>query len=831
MTQYVVGLEQVDASEVGLVGGKGANLGELLHLDDVRVPGGFCVTTEAYRHVVSPLIEGLLAELAGAADADTDRELGAALRSAIEALMLPGELVAAIRDAVAQRPAGLWAVRSSATAEDLPTASFAGQQDTYLEIPASDVVAHVARCWASLFTDRAVAYRRQQHLDHRTVSMAVVVQEMVDARASGVMFTSDPVTSNRTVARVEAVAGLGESLVSGQLDPESYEVRGDQVSVTAAPGARVLSDADVVRLVQLGRRLEAHFGRPQDVEWCLDEDGVQIVQSRPITTLFPVPASGDGGHRVYLSTGHQQMMTDAMKPLGLSFWRMTTPAPVTVAGGRLYVDATPRLASPAGAAFVEMMRRSDPLTADAIDTLLDRGFLPRPEATAAAPAAEPAEPEPADPDLVTGLIRQSEDSVARAARQIEGLRGEALLAFIETDMAELRRLLFDPRGHAAFMAAMEATWWLNEHLETWLGERSAADVLTYSVDHNITSEMGLALLDVADVVRSHPEVVAYLEDVRDDGFLIGLGAVPGGSAARAAIEGWLALYGMRCVGEIDITRPRWAEHPSALVPLILANVRGFGPGAASRRFDEGRRQALAWADELLSRLRGLPDGEQKVRRTALRIDLVRTYIGYREYPKYAMIARYFVYKRALLAEAARLVDAGVLDDPEDIFFLSFGELRDVVRTQSADRQLIGSRRVDFRRYETLTPPRVITSDGEVFAGSYRRDDVPEGSLVGLAVSAGTVEGRARVVLDMSDADLEPGDILVTTSTDPSWTPLFVAVAGLVTEVGGTMTHGAVIAREYGLPAVVGVPDATKLISDGRRIRVHGSEGFVELLDD
>jgi phosphoenolpyruvate synthase/pyruvate phosphate dikinase len=195
-----------------------------------------------------------------------------------------------------------------------------------------------------------------------------------------------------------------------------------------------------------------------------------------------------------------------------------------------------------------------------------------------------------------------------------------------------------------------------------------------------------------------------------------------------------------------------------------------------------------------------------------------------------MVSRYFVYKQALLEEAERLVRAHVIREKEDIFYLSFEELHDLVRTNGVDEQLIRERKEAFRSYQTLTPPRVLTSDGEAVGGAYRRDDdLPSGAVVGLAVSAGTIEGRARVILDIAEADLEPGDILVTAYTDPSWTPLFVAIKGLVTEVGGLMTHGAVIAREYGLPAVVGVEDATRLIQDGQRIRVHGSDGYVEIL--
>jgi pyruvate,water dikinase len=378
------------------------------------------------------------------------------------------------------------------------------------------------------------------------------------------------------------------------------------------------------------------------------------------------------------------------------------------------------------------------------------------------------------------------------------------------------------------MAAMDATWWLNERLEAWLGEKSAADKLSQSVPHNVTSEMGLALLDVADVIRPHPELVAFLERA-DDGFLEELERFEGGEEASTAIAAFLDRYGMRCAGEVDITRLRWSEQPATLVPLILSNVANFAPGESERRFERGLREAEERERELLERLRALPDGKRKARETKLRIDVVRAYTGYREYPKYGMVSRYFIYKQALMREAARLVEAGVLRQPEDCFYLSFDEFHEVARTQQVDEEMIRERRDAFRAYAALTPPRVLTSDGECLYGSHRRDDVPAGALVGLPVSAGTVEGRARVVLDLADADLEAGDILVTAYTDPSWTPAFVAVRGLVTEVGGGMTHGAVIAREYGLPAVVGVDHATRRIVDGQRIRVHGTEGYVEIL--
>jgi pyruvate,water dikinase len=478
------------------------------------------------------------------------------------------------------------------------------------------------------------------------------------------------------------------------------------------------------------------------------------------------------------------------------------------------------------------LERSEPLIGDALETILQRGdFVPslaEEGPAGVAPADRPA-PIETDPAIVTQLIADNQDSIAALKRDIRPKSGSALLDFILADIEELRRILFDPQSHQVFMTAMEATWWLNDQLQAWLGEHNAADTLTQSVPHNVTSEMGLALLDVADVIRPHPDVVAFLQRVKDEGFLEEMVNVAGGREAQDAIRAFLDKYGMRCVGEIDITKPRWSERPTILLPLILGNVKNFDPGEGERRFEQGQQEASNKEQELLERLRAFPDGDEKAKEVKGMIDRVRTFIGYREYPKYGMVSRYFVYKQALLDEAERLVQAHLLREKDDIFYLTFQELHDVVHTNRVDDQLIGRRKDAFRSYQALTPPRVLTSDGEVIAGAYRRDDMPAGALIGLPVSAGTVEGRARVILDMARADLEPGDILVTAHTDPSWTPLFVAIAGLVTEVGGLMTHGAVIAREYGLPAVVGVVDATRLIPDGQRIRVHGTDGYVEIL--
>ena len=416
------------------------------------MPAGFCVTTDAFRRIMAeaPSIDDRLDRLSrlNPDDREAIRTLSAEIRRTLEGIAIPDDLAAAITRALARLgEQAAYAVRSSATAEDLPTASFAGQQDTYLNVvgPAA-ILQHVSRCWASLFTERAVTYRLRNGFDHRKVHMAVVVQQMVFPQAAGILFTADPVTSNRKVASVEASFGLGEALVSGLVNADVYKVRDGEVvaravatkqlAIHASPAGGTqeqaieperqdqpaLTDAQVVRLAQLGRRIEAHFGRPQDIEWCLVDDDFQIVQSRPITTLFPIPEAGDRENHVYVSVGHQQMMTDPMKPLGLSLWQLTTPAPMHEAGGRLFVDVTQRLASPASrAGLLEVLGRSDPLIRDALQTILDRGdFIPPlpDEGPAGPPAGGAPAPIETDPAIVTELIERSQASIAALKRDI-----------------------------------------------------------------------------------------------------------------------------------------------------------------------------------------------------------------------------------------------------------------------------------------------------------------------------------------------------------------------------------------------------------------------------
>lgn len=871
MGSLVLGFQEIEKNQLMLVGGKGLNLGILSKMEGIHVPEGFCVTTVGYQQAIAQNVtyHALLDQLTmlNVDDRDQLAEICKKIRQTVMEAEIPSDVVEAVTEHLSRLgKEQAYAVRSSATAEDLPHASFAGQQDTYLNVVGTEaILRHIRKCWASLFTDRAVIYRMQNGFDHRQVCLSVIIQRMVFPQASGILFTADPVTSNRKLLSIDASFGLGEALVSGLVSADGYKVRDGEIvekriatKTLAVYGQKrggtetqqidpnqqktqALTDEQILQLARIGKQIEAYFGQPQDIEWCWVNDTFHIVQSRPITTLFPIPEANDQENHVYVSVGHQQMMTDPIKPLGLSFYLLTTPAPMREAGGRLFVDVTPLLASPASSeAILDSLGQSDPLIKDALVTLIERGdFIkmlpdenkdrspgPSNNGTSSADFQAPIEP---DPSMVSDLMKQSQTSIETLKQQIQTKSGVDLFDFILKDIQELKRILFDPQSLAVIMAAMDASTWINDNMNKWLGEKNAADTISQSVPGNITSEMGLALLDVADVIRPYPEVIEYLQQVKEDDFRDELLQLEGGQETKNAIDAYLDKYGMRCTGEIDITRTRWSEKPVALVPFILANIKNFEPHESRRRFEQGRQEALAKEQDLLNRLMQCSDGEQKARETKQRIDLIRNFSGFREYPKYGMVHRYFVYKQALLKEADRLVQAGVIHDKEDIYYLTFDELHEAVRTHELDYQIINKRKDEYNFFEKLTPPRVITSDGEIIAGEYKRDNLPAEAIAGLPVSSGVIEGRARVILNMEDADLEEGDILVTPFTDPSWTPLFVSIKGLVTEVGGLMTHGAVIAREYGIPAVVGVENATHLIKDGQRIRVHGTEGYVEIL--
>jgi rifampicin phosphotransferase len=857
--EFVVELKTLDAQALPRVGGKAANLGELITAG-FPVPPGFVVTTAAYRHVADTLD---LSDPGRARQALAGAELPAAVAKAV---------LAAYPALGADAPV---AVRSSATAEDLPWASFAGQQDTYLNVVGADAVLDaVRRCWASLWTERAVSYRETQGIDHQAVHIAVVVQRMVDAQVAGVLFTADPVTGTRNRAVIDASPGLGEAVVSGAVNPDHIVVDSDgvhvmpgdkTVQVRALPGGGTeqvsvpagadacLTDEQAIALADLGRRVEAHFGAPQDIEWAVDTEGeLWLTQARPITTLHPLPAPSGDGLRVLLCASLAQGLVRPVTPMGLSGIRVLAstaaelafgapvadpvagPPVLRTAGGRAFIDVTAALRSIPGRALLpRALDLMESRSAVVLRGLLDDPRL-SPTTTSWAPFVR---------RLVRTLIRFRVPVLMALAL----LRPDAARRRVERVGDQVRTLTSAPPGLPTDERLDRAVHVLRQAFPVLprtvpaagagfamlglarrlagpdLGADAVHEVLR-SLPHNSTTEMDLRLWALARKLSGDPASAAALRDTppaelarryRD-------GVLP--PALESGLAAFLLRHGHRAVAEIDIGVPRWSEDQTHVLGVLANYLRlddlSHAPDAVFARGAEA-------ADAAVSATVGRVRARSRLRAVGVRfaLDRMRRLAGLREEHKDFLI-RIFAHVRALLtAVGTDLAGRGLLDRADDVFFLDLAEARAALG--GADlRETVAARRAEYdRELRRRRVPRVLLSDGTEPEAVAVPTGV-EGALVGTAASAGTATAPARVVLDPVGARLEPGEILVAPSTDPGWTPLFLTAGGLVMEMGGPNSHGAVVAREYGIPAVVGVADATTRISTGQEVTVDGAAGTV-----
>lgn len=857
----VLDLAQLTADDIGAVGGKAANLGELIRAG-FDVPPGFCITTEAYRLAV----RGTTVETGNISDAAT-------ARAAVLGAPFPEPVAAAVREAYARLESGAdgpVAVRSSATAEDLPGASFAGQQDTYLNVAGiDDVLDAVHRCWASLWTDRAVAYRAAQGIDGAGVALAVVVQRMVDAESAGVLFTADPVTGRRRQAVLDAARGLGDAVVSGAVDPDHFVVdtgtgrilerrRGDPADTRAAS----LTDTQVGALASLGDRVETTFGSPQDIEWAVDADGhAWLTQSRPITTLYPIPvraaALRSGDTRVYFCISLAQGLHRPITPMGIAALRVIGsgfldligrrperivdgPHGFAVSGDRIFLDATPIVRSAVGReifprALDVMEARSAVvlrgLFTDRRFSVLPgsrRRFMPRFLHLAARVRL---------PFLVVQALVSPKAAKRRVRRLTDEVRAEAVPmgGNIPTRVDGVVDLLFRtmPLAPRSLPGAVVGFGMLGLAGRLLRGSTQPGDLQTVlrSAPANVTTEMDLDLWRVAVRARDDADSAAALRtrtalDLAD---AYRAGSLP--AVLQRAMTGFLGRYGHRAVAEIDLGMPRWSEDPAHLFGVLSGYLR-LDPDALTpeQHFADGARDARAMMLSL--NRRALRRGALRAAAVRFCLRRARALVGMREMPKFLIITAMSGARATMLQIGRELAEAGRIAAPEDVFFLEFDEVKRAAA--GADLHTTVSERRD--RYDAELRrrhvPRVLLSDGtELEAVGSTAAAARPGALHGTPASAGTVTAPARVILDPAGARLEPGEILVAPSTDPGWTPLFLTAGGLVMEMGGANSHGAVVAREYGIPAVVGVPRATEAIMTGAEVTVDGAAGVVSLPAD
>ncbi|RLP92562.1 PEP/pyruvate-binding domain-containing protein [Micromonospora sp. CV4] len=796
---HVIPLSEATPDLVDLVGGKAAGLGELIRLGE-RVPEGFCVTAEAHRVGVIP----------------------------------QAEIVAAYE----RLGAGPVAVRSSATAEDLPDASFAGQQDTVLNVTgATELIAAIEKCWDSLHTARATAYRDARAIDHGAVRMAVVVQRMITPAVAGVLFTANPLTGRRDEMAVDAAPGLGTTVVDGATTVDHYVLDG-----VTRDDAGCLTAAHLAELRTTGARLQDHFGRPQDVEWAIDGDGLLwLLQSRPITSLFPLPpGTGKPLPRVYLEFGHVQGMLQPVTPMGMATLRTQIAAmlaslgvrvEIVDIGGRLYGDLTELARSRSSRKrLVKLMAVDFGPRAQAVmeHVLTDPRFAPTTGSTRRGATGGAASLRTAG-RAVVGILRALARPDAARIRMFEAIeqmrQRSAAPGDLRTAADRLRFLRAEDTEDSA-----DAIMWpivagmLAAALPAALlkGVASADEIhhVLGGMPHNVTIEMDLALWRLARGADEHRQLL--------------LDTPPDELAARhlrgelpdIGMAAFLDAYGHRGVAEVDLGVPRWAENPAPVFAAIANYLRVTdleqGP---DRRFERAAAAAETALKDLVVRARR----RRPVRGTIAGFLLrrARSLAGLREAGKFAGLYPLRETRRQLLLIGADLTGAGLLEQPDDIMFLTLDEVEAAVHQGTDHRVTVGARRAVHRReLRRRSVPVALLSDGTDVETVLPAAPAPDGTLAGVGASAGRVTGPARVVHDPGTAHVEPGEVLVAATTDPGWTPLFLTASALVTETGAIMAHGPTVAREYGIPAVICVPDATRTISTGQLVTVDGGAGTV-----
>lgn len=879
--KYILYFDEIDKKDLALVGGKGANLGEMTKAG-FSVPFGFCVTTESYKEFINynKLYDFIVEEIKDA-NIENISIIGTKIREKIEQSEMPEKVEQEIIKAANQIGIdNYYAVRSSATAEDLAFTSFAGQQDTYLNIKGkASLINSVRNCWASLFTDRAILYRLQNKIQHEKVYMSVVVQKMVLPDIAGIMFTADPVSGHRGVISIDASYGLGEALVSGLVSPDIYKFKKESLEIESKKIAdkkiaimpiqgggtktvditgeksvsQVMKDSEIKKLAELGMEIEKHYGCPQDIEWCLENDNLYIVQSRAITSLFPLPTPmpKDDGMHTYISINHLQVMTDPISPLGIDLFRDMLPFGKNIkreekykilasAGGRIYADVSGLMHSEKiKGKLLELLTNADALMAEALRELLKRKDFEKtfkgkranlkPFLKYIAPAAVKVIKNLVftNPDgtieFMNNYIKQREEDTLKAI--LNANQGVERLNVIY----EKASLYEDAKKVIPYLAPGIIAFKVLEKLEIkLLGTSNYTNIITKGLEGNITTKMGLLTGDLADMVRKSQSLIDEFENEDYKTLPLRINKVKGNDEFKRFFNDFINQYGVRASGEIDIARERWIENPEPLVKSILATIRTSKEGAHREEYKNIIEKAKAAAENMVKEIQA-KHGKFKAKIARRLILVLRNDFPIREHHKFMMMRLCMIFKNALLEEAEVLVQKGHLNEEKDIFYISFEELYKAIENNESLKALVEQRKEEYEHYKKLNAPRVITSEGEEIKAGYKRENLPEGALIGIPVSSGIIEGIAKVITDPSKAALNKGEILIAPFTDPGWTPLFINAAGLVMEVGGLLTHGTVVAREYGIPAVVGISEATQKIKTGQKIRVDGNNGYVMVI--
>ncbi len=875
-----------EAATLNLVGGKGLNLARIARAG-FPVPDGFLVTTEAYTaYLTANALAATVAaqaEAANPADPDNLEAAAAAIRARFTTETLPPALAEVLGAAYLALGSPPVAVRSSATAEDLPDLSFAGQQETYLNvIGAPALLKAVVACWSSLWTARAIGYRARNGVGQRELTLAVVVQRMINSEAAGVLFTANPLTGSRAETVIDATLGLGEALVSGLIEPDQYRVNvaqrrildkqlgakalsirpqaggGTVTESAAAATQQALPDAAILELAALGQQVTQSYGAPQDIEWAWANEKLYLLQTRAITALYPLPDDlPETPLAVLLSFGAVQGMLDPLTPLGqdtlkniaaFAARRFGIPATyktqnaLLTAGERLYINFTGVVHSRFGRkAWQGALDSIEPGGNQAIESIWSEPTFNAPGrirlrtlwqlARFFVPIAVRVLANWANPEKARDRIYRAENAA------LEALAAHAAAA---TTLTEQLALLQDDEpqlftGIQSFLLPAAvcgiSVFQILQIMAAKLPGKPSALEVARGLPHNVTTEMDLALWACAQTIRSSPEAVSHFAATDAAGLAADWKARRLPEPAQGAVDAFMQRYGMRGLAEIDMGRPRWREDAAPVFHALQSYLQITAPEQAPDAiFARGAVAAEATLNALIATARRTRGGALRAQLMRFFGTRVRELTGLRENPKFFAIRMMGIHRAGLLRVGADMVKAGTLTQADDLFYLHLDELNALAKGEPRDwKAVVAENRAAYQREMRRQSPRLLLGDGRAFyAGLGAQTGANE--LHGSPVSPGVVENVVHVILDPRGARLEPGEILVCPGTDPSWTPLFLTAGGLIMEVGGMMTHGAVVAREYGIPAVVSVHEATTRLKTGQRVRVDGATGRIIVIN-
>lgn len=848
--------KEIKKSDFELVGGKGYNLSKMYNYG-LKVPNGFVITSKAYDIYVNEnnlkpkIIENLANNI-------SSLDKSKAIKALFVKDRMSDYLISQLKDFFSILDSYRVAVRSSSTMEDLPGMSFAGQYSSYLNVTGEDLIEKVIRCWQSLWNERAIDYRNKYNVK-ADFSHGVVVQEMIDSKVSGVIFTANPISGIRSEILVNSSYGLGEAIVSGRVNPDQYTIEHrsgrlireeiskkeilckyakkgiEYVEVDPVLQEKASLESNYIEaIVKEAKKIQDYFGTPQDMEFAIDEQGeFYIVQSRDITTLFPIEAfDQDGKLRAYLAASSVLLgMKEAFTPLGADLYGGMFPSVINVmlnrkkpisddfvkyAGGRIFIDITYLMSSKLVAKqFGKAFSGSDLPLKDTMDYVLEKH-------------GQKFRSQGIKFKIPWGALRYGLDSIGdiRVARGVkpnqryDAIRAmgeefyqgilkksenlntvEERLEFCSDAMLKVFRLT---QKQAFYCLEVSNYSKIEKTIKGMFGDRFNIDILSYSLPECVTVELGLELNRLAKYFDENG-----LEPTADD----------------SKMKAFLERFGHRSTVELDFGYKRWREDPEYLLNQIKSYMVDKMYERNIAEVFEKAKEAEKLIQEIYEAVE-VKKGRSRAEKIKKWMKDYRRAAGMREYPKFNIVQALDLSRKVMLEQGEDYQRRGLLDEAEDIFFL---RKSDILNGQILKETVHRNKEIYNKEMSRNSIPRVVLNTGETFYSAQKFD--PDSKLLqGISLSGGIYEGKVRIIFDPNNSELKEGEILVTESTNPAWTPLFMTAKGLIMEYGGPLSHGGIVAREYGIPAVVGIPSVTELLKDGQLVRINGEAGTVEILE-